>query len=93
MKKITLLAIAVWIPLFFIIGIGVGVKISQPKQEKDVEYCTKCPMCGERVKLNPIEDDWYIECQNIHCDLQTGYFDDKKELIEKWNKMCEGCAD
>ena len=45
-------------------------------------------MCGSEVKLMPIKDDWYIECQNRHCELHTGYFENKEELIEKWNNMC-----
>ena len=88
MKKVSIISAIIGFILFFAVGIGIGARISEPKQEKDIEYCTKCPMCGERVKLNPIGDDWYIECQNFDCGLQTGYFEDKEELIEKWNEMC-----
>lgn len=90
MKKMyNISAIMVGFTLFFAVGLGLGVRISQPKEEKEVEYCTTCPMCGWFVELNPIQDDWYIECQNGACGLKTGYFHDKEQLVEKWNNMCE----
>ncbi len=90
MKKMYIIsAIMVSLTLSLAVGIGIGIRISQPKQETDIDYCTKCPMCGSEVKLMPIENDWYIECQNIDCDLHTGFFHNKEELIEKWNEMCE----
>ena len=50
-----------------------------------------CPMCGNEVKLNPINDSFYIECDNFlgedGCGLTTGYYDSKNELIEQWNEM------
>lgn len=89
MKKLTLLVIVAGLPLFFMVGIGIGVKISQHVEEKEVEYCTTCPMCGWCVELKPINDSWYIECQNLACGLHTGYFKSKEHLVEKWNEMCE----
>lgn len=50
-----------------------------------------CPICGHEVKLNPINDSFYIECDNFlgedGCGLTTGYYDSKNELIEQWNGM------
>lgn len=46
-----------------------------------------CPMCGSKVKLYPINESWYIECSNDHCELHTGYFNNKNELMDKWNNM------
>ena len=87
MKKMhIILTIIIAFTLSLAAGIGIGRRISEPK---DIEYCTECPMCGSRVELIPIYDSWFIKCQNTHCDLHTGFFDDKEELIEKWNEMCE----
>ena len=52
-----------------------------------------CPLCGyEDVKLNPINERFYIECPKSRfnnndngCGLTTTYFDNKNELIEYWN--------
>ena len=48
-------------------------------------------MCGHEVKLNPINDSFYIECDKFlgkgGCGLTTGYYKSKNELIEKWNGM------
>jgi len=42
-----------------------------------------CPLCGAVVGLYPTKHSFYIECDN--CDLQTGYFETKEELISLWN--------
>lgn len=49
----------------------------------------KCPMCGKDVKINPIDDVWYIKCDimNGGCGLQTGYYEDKYTLINTWNDI------
>ena len=88
MKKMYIIwTIIVGFTLAFSVGIGLGIRISNSTEE--AEYCKECPMCGSRVELNPIKNDWYIECQNWNCQLKTGYFHDKDKLIKKWNKMCE----
>lgn len=50
-----------------------------------------CPICGHEVKLNPVNDSFYIECDNFlgenGCGLTTGYYKSKNELIEQWNNM------
>jgi hypothetical protein len=90
--------IAVIIAISLAIGIGLGIRISISKEDTettDKEYCTdieyskECPMCGSEVELKPVNDSWYIGCQNINCGLETGFFHDKEELVEKWNNMCQ----
>lgn len=48
-----------------------------------------CPVCGKEVKLKPINDRFYIECErwngNDGCGLTTGYYDSKAKLIKEWN--------
>lgn len=59
--------------------------------EIEEQNLSPCPMCGNEVKLNPINDSFYIECDNFlgedGCGLQTGYYNSKNELIEQWNNM------
>ena len=59
--------------------------------ELEEENLIPCPMCGHEVKLNPINDSFYIECDDFlgesGCGLTTGYYKSKNELIEKWNGM------
>lgn len=73
------------------IGIGIGIKTSNSKEAKATEYHNECPMCHSDVKLMVRQytcgNDYMIECLNDDCGMHTGYFDDKEELIEKWNKM------
>ena len=57
--------------------------ITQLDQLDDTEPLASCQYCGSEVKLNPINDSWYIECAN--CGLHTTYFSDKHELIRYWN--------
>ena len=54
-----------------------------------------CPLCGHEVKLVPIDEDWFIECERYNfedhddhgCGLKTGYYKNKDELINMWNAM------
>ena len=59
--------------------------------ELEEENLIPCPICGHEVKLNPINDSFYIECDDFlgesGCGLTTGYYKSKNELIEKWNGM------
>lgn len=59
-------------------------------EEQDLE---PCPICGHEVNLNPINDSFYIECNNFlgedGCGLTTGYYKSKNELIKKWNGMAQ----
>ena len=59
--------------------------------EVEEQTLNPCPICGHEVKLNPINDSFYIECDDFlgenGCGLTTGYYKSKNELIEKWNGM------
>ena len=59
--------------------------------EIEEENLLPCPICGHEVKLNPINESFYIECEkwigSDGCGLRTGYYKSKNELIEKWNNM------
>ena len=61
--------------------------------ELEEENLIPCPMCGHEVKLNPINDSFYIKCDDFlgedGCGLTTGYYKSKNELIEQWNGMNE----
>lgn len=65
-------------------------------EAENLTYCKSCPMCGntESVKLNPINNSWYIECEEFcsngarGCDLRTGFYEDKEKLVTDWNNMC-----
>ena len=50
-----------------------------------------CPICGHEVKLNPVNDSFYIECEkwmdSNSCGLTTGYYKSKNKLIEQWNEI------
>lgn len=63
---------------------------TQLNQYKD-ESLLPCPICGHEVKLNPINDSFYIECEKWMgsggCGLTTGYYKSKNKLIEQWNGM------
>lgn len=43
-----------------------------------------CYLCGGTVKIQPVKNSFYIEC--VSCNLTTGYFKSKSELIKYWNK-------
>lgn len=90
MKKMYIIsAIIMAFALFLAVGIGIGIKISTPK--KAIPYHNECPMCHSEVKLIThqfkFNTQYSIECLNRDCELETGYFKDKEELVEKWNKM------
>ena len=59
--------------------------------EVEEQTLNPCPMCGHEVKLNPINDSFYIKCDCFlgegGCGLETGYYKSKKELIDQWNGM------
>lgn len=59
--------------------------------ELEEENLNLCPMCGHNMKLNHINDSFYIECDSSlgedGCGLSTGYYESKTELIEQWNNM------
>lgn len=52
--------------------------------ELETEELAPCYLCGGNVKIQPVNDTFYIECED--CDLQTDYFDPKSDLIRYWNK-------
>lgn len=93
--------VLVFITIFLIICI-VGLRKRADNLQIQLEQCVEveenleenlipCPMCGHEVKLNPINDSFYIECDKFSgedgCGLTTGYYKSKKELIEQWNRM------
>lgn len=45
---------------------------------------SKCYFCNRNVKIQPVNEDFYIECPK--CGLRTGYFRSKSDLIKYWNK-------
>ena len=74
------------------ISFAVGVKYgTQNNSKKATTYHNECPMCHSNVKLMVRQytcgNDYMIECLNDDCGMHTGYFKDKEELVEKWNKM------
>lgn len=92
-KNIAIIVIGIVSAITLAIGIGIGIRISRPKPEKATTYHNECPMCHSNVKLMVREytcgNDYMIECLNDDCGMHTGYFEDKEELVEKWNKMFE----
>ncbi len=54
------------------------------KTQNYSEDLDPCPICGASVKLFPINESFYICCEN--CNLRTDYFDSRKDLIDYWNK-------
>lgn len=53
------------------------------KMEEDIELA-HCYLCNGTVKINPVNESFYIECNN--CKLRTDFFDSKNELILYWNR-------
>lgn len=59
----------------------------------EVGHLEPCPFCGKDVTLKQVNDSYYITCEKfvgnmiIGCDLRTGYYKSKKELVEQWNEM------
>lgn len=104
MKKIfiwkIICTVLVFLVMFLIVCI-VGLRKRADDLQIQLEQCVEieeqtlkpCPMCGHDVKLNPINDSFYIECDNSigenGCGLKTGYYKSKNELIEQWNGMDE----
>lgn len=106
LKVINTIAIAIiYIGVFIFFRSGVWVNDAVKKNEEVVEQEEKtelfesvlkpCPLCGHEVKLIPIDEDFYIECERYNfedhddhgCGLKTGYYKNKDELIKMWNAM------
>ena len=94
----TICVILVFITIFLVVCI-VGLRKRADDLQTQLDQCVKieeqslnpCPICGHEVKLNPINDSFYIECGDFlgenGCGLKTGYYKSKNELIEQWNGM------
>ena len=56
-----------------------------------VEKLLPCPICGEEVEFEQVSDDYHIVCDRWEdgkgCNLETGYYDTKEELVKAWNGM------
>lgn len=90
--------VLVFLTIFLIICIC-GLRYRADNLQVQLEQCIEveeqslipCPICGEEVKLNPVNNLFYIKCSNFigedGCGLQTGYYESKMELIEQWNGM------
>ena len=90
--------VLIFLTIFLIVCIF-GLRKRADNLQTQLEQCVEveeqtldpCPMCGHEVKLNPINDSFYIECDYFlgesGCGLTTGYYKSKNELIEKWNGM------
>jgi len=56
-----------------------------------VEKLLPCPICKEEVELEQVSDDYHIVCDRWDdgkgCNLETGYYDTKEELVKAWNGM------
>jgi hypothetical protein len=90
-KNLAIVVIGFIVAIALAIGYEVGIRISNSKEAKSTEYHNECPMCHSDVKLTTFDStygcSYQIECLNRDCELKTGYFEDKEELVEKWNKM------
>ena len=54
-------------------------------QESEItEELQPCYICGSTVKIQPVNESFYIECEN--CGLETRFFKSKSELIKYWDK-------
>ena len=94
----TVCVVFVFVIIFLVVCI-IGLRKRADNLQIQLEQCVEleeenlipCPICGHEVKLNPINDSFYIECDDFlgerGCGLRTGYYESKKELIEKWNGM------
>ena len=86
----------VFLTIFLIVCI-LGLRKRSDNLQIQLEQCVEveeqtlnpCPICGHEVKLNPVNDSFYIKCDDFlgedGCGLTTGYYESKNELIEKWN--------
>lgn len=56
-----------------------------------VEKLLPCPICKEEVELEQVSDSYHIVCDRWDdgkgCNLETGYYDTKEELVKEWNGM------
>ena len=56
-----------------------------------VEKLLPCPICKEEVKLEQVRDSYHIVCDKWEdgrgCNLETGYYGTKEELVKAWNGM------
>ena len=89
-------AILTFLVVFFIVCIF-GLRERADNLQTQLDQCVEieeqnlepCPICGHEVKLNPVNDSFYIKCEkwmgNDGCGLTTGYYKSKNELIEQWN--------
>ena len=96
----TICVVFVFVIIFLVVCI-LGLRKRADNLQIRLEKCVEveeqtldpCPICGHEVKLNPINDSFYIECDNFlgedGCGLTTGYYKSKNELIEQWNGMNE----
>ena len=94
----TVCVVLVFVIIFLVVCI-IGLRKRADNLQIQLDQCVEleeenlipCPMCGHEVKLNPINDSFYIECDDFlgesGCGLTTGYYKSKNELIEKWNGM------
>ena len=85
--------------IIFLVVCTIGLRKRADNLQIQLDQCVAfeeenlipCPICGHEVKLNPINDSFYIECDDFlggrGCGLTTGYYESKNELIEKWNGM------
>ena len=99
-NKILYGACAIWmiIVVFLVVCIGVlqhkadklQIQLEQSVETEEINLLP-CPICDCSVKLNPINDSFYIECEQFDddggCGLTTGFYKSKNELIEQWNGM------
>ena len=103
LKNKIICVVWVFVTIFLVVCI-VGLRKRADNLQIQLEQCVEyveveveeqtldpCPICGHEVKLNPINDSFYIECDDFlgesGCGLTTGYYKSKNELIEKWNGM------
>ena len=94
----TICAVFVFVIIFLVVCI-IGLRKRADNLQIQLEQCVEveeqtlnpCPICVHEVKLNPINDSFYIKCDDFlgedGCGLKTGYYKSKNELIEKWNGM------
>ena len=63
--------------------------ILQLQLEKYIEEesLDSCPMCGKAVTINMVNSRFSIKCNNIYCNLQTGFYNSKTELVKRWNSI------
>ena len=56
-----------------------------------VEKLLPCPICKEEVELEQVGDSYHIVCDRWEdgrgCNLETGYYGTKEELVKAWNGM------